>query len=99
MAGSLKLHPSIPDDLLDAMSYYDDISLEIGDRFREEVDGIFDLIAERPNSFPVDVPPVRFAKLRRFPYVVFFVPKSTFVSIMAVVHGSTDPATWRQREV
>ena len=57
-----------------------------------------DEIAERPDSFPLDIPPIRFAKIDRFPYLVFFSVHAHFVSVIAIVHGSREPSNWRERE-
>ena len=37
MAHRLVFHPAIPDDLADALAFYDQISFALGDRFRESV--------------------------------------------------------------
>ena len=41
---------------------------------------------------------VRFAKIDRFPYLVFFSVSPRFVSVIAIVHGSSEPGKWRDRE-
>jgi plasmid stabilization system protein ParE len=87
----------IPDDLAEPLDYYEKISSDLANRFRASVDQRLDDIAERPESFPVDVPPIRFAKIDRFPYLVFFSVKATFVSVIAILHGSSDPSNWRNR--
>lgn len=97
MAHRLIFNPSIPDDLVAALDYYSEMSPALADRFRSAVNRRLDNIAERPESFPVDVDSIRFAKIDRFPYLVFFVLKSDFVSVLAIVHGSKDPVAWRNR--
>lgn len=97
MAHRLIFNPAIPEDLASALDYYGDISPLLANRFRENVDRRFDDIAERPESFPIDVPPIRFASVGRFPYLIFFVVKPEFVSLVAIVHGSSEPETWRSR--
>jgi len=47
---------------------------------------------KHPEMFPADIPPIRFAKIERFPYLIFFVEKSDFVSVIAIVHGASDPS-------
>ena len=98
MAHRLIFNASIPNDLAAALDYYEEISPALADRFRVAVDQRLDDIAERPESFPVDIPPIRFAKTHQFPYLVFFVEKSEFVSVIAIVHGSSQPDTWRNRK-
>lgn len=97
MARRLIFDPCVPDDLANALDYYADISLGLADRFRRAVDNTLDEVAERPESFPFDIAPVRFAKVRSFPYLVFFVAKPRFVSVIAITHGSANPDIWRGR--
>ena len=97
MIRKLIFEPHVPDDLAIALDYYESITVELANRFRQQVDDRLDDIAERPESFPFDIDPIRFAKLERFPYLIFFVVKPNFISILAIVHGSSDPGRWRNR--
>lgn len=97
MTPKLIFAPGVPDDLLVALEYYDSISPELANRFRANVNRRLRDIAVEPEIFPFDVPPIRFARIAQFPYLIFFVDKPTFVSVLAVLHGSSDPDKWRQR--
>lgn len=66
MANKLIFHPHIPDDVVAAVTYYEEISSELANRFWEQVNRRLDDIAARPESFPMDVAPIRFARLERF---------------------------------
>ena len=72
MAHKLIFDPAIPDDLINALDYYEAISPTLANRFRSSVDQKLDDIAERPESFPIDIAPIRFVKIGRFPYLIFF---------------------------
>lgn len=98
MAHRLIFNPLIPGDLVDALDYYENITPELANRFRVNVDQRLDEIASRAESFPIDVSPIRFAKIDRFPYLIFFIAKTDFVSVIAIVHGSSEPSRWRDRE-
>ncbi len=67
MAIELVFHPAIPDDLAPALAYYDEISKTLGNRFRDNVKDLLSEISERPESFPMDVEPIRFGRVERFP--------------------------------
>jgi len=97
VAHRLVFHPSIPDDLARAVSFYEDISPALGDRFRNNVKRSLADISERPESFPNDVGTLRFARVNRFPYLIFFAKRDTHVSVVAIVHGSVAPEKWRGR--
>ena len=98
VAHRLVFNPSVPGDLADALDYYAEISPSLADRFRANVNRRLDEIADRPESFPADIYPIRFAKIDRFPYLIFFAVKPSFVSVIAIVHGSSEPGTWRKRD-
>jgi len=97
VARKLIFDPSIPADLANAVTYYDSISAKLADRFRANVDRRLHDIAAHPESFPADVPPIRFAKIERFPYLIFFKAYENHVSVIAVLHGSSNPERWRNR--
>ena len=69
MAHKLVFHSSIPDDLESALDYYDGISSAVTQRFRAAVSRAIAAVRERPEIFPLDVAPIRFAKVDRFDVV------------------------------
>ena len=97
VAHKLRFHVAIPDDLINALDYYDTISNALGNRFRENVERRLDDIASHPEAFPFDEAPIRFAKVDRFPQLIFFAVESEVVQILAIVHGASDPEKWRTR--
>lgn len=98
MVRKLRFHRSVPDDLVNALDYYEAVSQELANRFRNSVDRRLDQIAENPNLFPSDVDDVRFARLDRFPYIIFFRIESDHVRIVAILHGASHPDKWRLRD-
>lgn len=97
MAIELVFHPAIPDDLAPALAYYDEISKTLGNRFRDNVKDLLSEISERPESFPIDVEPIRFGRVERFPYLILFVSRASYVFVIAILHGASDPRKWRER--
>lgn len=97
MAHKLRFHSAIPDDLVNALDYYDRVSNTLGNRFRENIDRRLDDIVNNPEAFAFDVPPVQFAKIDRLPYLIFFAVKSEVARILAIVHGTSNPEKWRTR--
>lgn len=63
MAKPLRFHPLVANDLSDANRWYDEISAELGNRFRMRIDAQLDEITQRPESFPVAFGDVRFARI------------------------------------
>lgn len=97
MESKLLFEPHVAEDLADALRHYDSIAIQLGNRFRQRVNERLDDIAARAESFPTDIAPVRFAKIEQFPYLIFFVVRPDFVTILAIVHGASDPRRWKHR--
>lgn len=97
MAYKLIFHREIPDDLTSALDYYEPLSDELANGFRQSVDRTLSQVASHPGIFSLDTSPIRFAKTRRFPYLIFFAVKKEAVLILAILHGSSDPSKWRSR--
>jgi plasmid stabilization system protein ParE len=89
----------VPDDLLEALGWYDGKSTVLGDRFRAAVDAAFTSIETSPESYPYAFPDlgVRFYRIRRFPYVILYRVEKSHVLIISVRHGASDPRKWRER--
>ena len=83
MAHKLIFHPSISVDLAGAVGYYEEISIVLANRFRDQVNRRLNEICDHPELFPLDLAPVRFAKIEHFPYIVFFAVNEFTVSILA----------------
>lgn len=65
--------------------------------FLRVVDVTFAIIARTPEIFPTPQKNIRRARLRRFPYGVFFVERSGTISVLAVMHAHRDPRRWLSR--
>ena len=97
MADRLRFHPLVAEDLREATRWYDEISVDLGNRFRSQVNARFDDIAERPESFAIAFDDVHFARIQRFPYLVLFRNLGDVIHLLGVFHSASDPARWRQR--
>ena len=97
MVDRLRFHPLVASDLRDAIAWYDDISVGLGNRFRERVDSRFDDILANPEFFGRAFDDVRFARVHRFPYVILFRSTAETVFVLGVFHTASDPEKWRRR--
>jgi hypothetical protein len=97
MPDRLRFHPLVALDLSAAIRWYGDISGGLGNRFRELVDSRFDDIEARPGRFGFAFDDVRFARVRRFPYVILFRETEQKVTILGVFHSASDPEKWQRR--
>ncbi len=99
MAENLRFHPQVASDLADAIGWYDQRSVGLGERLGAAVDARFDQILETPELFPraFDDEDFRFVRVRRFPYLVLDRLREDTVYVLGVFHSASDPAKWRHR--
>ena len=98
MAEPLRFHPLVADDLEAAANWYDNISPELGIRFRAAIDSRLDAVELRPESFGAVDPPLRASRVERFPYLIVFEHSLMATDVMGVFHTASDPNKWRSRK-
>lgn len=97
----LVVRPRAADDLRTAYEHYAAIDPDLGDGFRDE----FEVVVDRLGMFPLSGRPVegvhgvRRARMRRFPYGVFYRTLSVDeIRILRVLHASQDRSRALQDE-
>lgn len=98
MAEPLHFHPLVADDLAAAAAWYDEISIELGNRFRRAVDSRLDAVELRPESFGLVDQPLRAARVGKFPYLIVYEHSSIVTEVLGVFHTASDPNKWRGRK-
>jgi toxin ParE1/3/4 len=89
--------PAARVELIEAQDWYERQAPGLGRKFRDEVDVQVGRIAVRPLHFPVMLNDVRRARLRRFPYSLFFRPLQDAIYVIPCFHSSRDPNVWQGR--
>jgi toxin ParE1/3/4 len=84
-------------DVAEAFEWYEQRIPGLGLEFLRAVDVTFAIIARAPELFPPLQKGIRRARLRRFPYGVFFIERSGTISVLAVMHAHRDPRRWLSR--
>jgi hypothetical protein len=89
-------------ELIEAVLWYDDQRLGLGDEFAWEFERVRHLICDAPQHWArlgfYDGPhDVRQCFMRRFPYGVVFATRSDEVIIVAVAHMRRLPLYWLER--
>jgi plasmid stabilization system protein ParE len=97
MTFGLLIRPEAERDIGDAADWYDRQRPGLSLEFRAALDKTLDAIAENPRVHPQVYRSLRRALVRRFPFGVFFVPRSKSVIVVAVLHTARDPRLWRAR--
>ena len=86
------------DDLVEAALWYEEQRVGLSDRFLDAVSAAMQVIAARPNSFPIVHRDVRRALVKRFPYAIYFRVESDHILVFAIVHTSRSSRAWRDRQ-
>jgi toxin ParE1/3/4 len=89
--------PEAEQDLVEARDWYEARRIGLGEEFLLAVEEVLGRVLESPESYPVVYRGVRWARLRRFPYLVYYRVKNETVEVLAVLHGSRHPRNWRSR--
>lgn len=84
-------------DLKAAYGWYEQRKRGLGGDLIERYLERLQLIAERPELFADLGEGVRAVALLRFPYAVYYLTLEDAIEVIAVVHTSRDPDTWRLR--
>ena len=97
MTPRLFLRPEARAELAEAFRWYEERSTGLGHEFVRAVRIGLAAIERSPDQFPIAVDDIRRARLRRFPYLIFFVVLPESISVLAVMHGRRDPRRWQAR--
>lgn len=77
-------------DLADAIEWYEIKKLGLGKQFLSAVETCIGLIALEPEMFPVIHKNIRKARIKRFPYSIYFNCNQENLFIFAIFHAKRD---------
>lgn len=97
MTPAVRLTSAAVQDLALAARWYSDEAPSTLASFEEEVDAAFGRISEGPDLYQIVEPTIRRAPLRKFPFSIFYRALPQWIEVIAVLHQSRDPRTWRRR--
>lgn len=95
MSYLVRIRPSAESDIEKAYSWYENQRPGLGRQFTEELEIVFDRLAETPLIYADIYKGVRRALIRRFPFAVFFLTTESEVRVLAVVRMTRNPLVWR----
>jgi plasmid stabilization system protein ParE len=84
-------------DVASATHWYERQRSGLGDEFLDSLNSRLSEIEAAPLAYAVTYREVRRAKLRRFPYIVYYRLLDDRIEVLGVLHGSRDPRVWQQR--
>ena len=94
----VRFHPEAREEYLEAIAWYLTHSDAVARAFQQEVHAAVKRIQDGPSQCPLFVDQVRWIRLHRFPYLLYFeVTSSSHVVVLAVAHANRRPGYWRSR--
>lgn len=91
-------HPEAEIEFNEAISYYDEIEVELGDDFTDEVYSAVERIVAFPKAWPVLEGDIRRSLVRRFPYGILYSEEPGGIYIISVMHLNRSPDYWKHRK-
>jgi plasmid stabilization system protein ParE len=88
------LRPGAERDIEIARNWYDTQQFGLGEAFLSAVQERLEAIRQFPEACPKIHKTVRRALVRRFPYLIFYLPSPSKIIVLAVLHTSRNPANW-----
>jgi plasmid stabilization system protein ParE len=86
------------EDVEAAKAWYNEQRDGLGDDFVAALENAIRLIVEFPEAFPEIAARHRRALLHRFPYALYYRVEGDVLEVLACLHGSRSPETWRSRD-
>lgn len=84
-------------DAAEAYHWYEEKQQYLGTSFFAELGETEDLISDNPELYMKIRGEVRRAVIHKFPYSIFYIARSDFISVIAVMRHSRNPDLWRSR--
>ena len=84
-------------DALEAYRWYESQERGLGAEFREELHAAINRLRKAPKSNRTLLRETRRARLKRFPYGVFYRDYADVIVVVAVMHGRRHPKRWKLR--
>ncbi len=84
-------------ELAEAVEYYNEQNPGLGYDFIAEVKKTFTRIADYPNAWLSISKRTRRCRVSRFPYAVIYQHREDGILVVAVMHMSRRPGSWRER--
>ena len=92
-----EFNPAARDEFDEAFDWYAKRSRQAAVGFAMAVDATIDAILESPGQFAMTLAGCRFARTKRYPYLIIFRNSPRGVVVIAVAHSRRRPGYWRSR--
>ena len=85
----VRVDPQFESDLDAAITWYETISADVADDFRQPVSNCFASVSSYPESYPIVELPLRVAILKRFPWLVVYRHEPDLIILLRFVHSAS----------
>jgi plasmid stabilization system protein ParE len=89
--------PAAREEFDEAFDWYAKRSRQAAIGFAAAVDATIEAILQAPDRFATTSAGCRFARTKRYPYLIIFRSSPRGVSVIAVAHSRRRPGYWRSR--
>ena len=93
----IDFHHAASAEFIEASARYEGKRLGLGFEFIAEIDRCVSQASKKPLQFAVVSVDIRRVVANRFPYSVYFRAEKHRIVVLAVFHGSRNPAIWLAR--
>lgn len=93
----LSYRPEIEDDVVDAVTWYDEKRRGLGEEFLCDYLAAIRRIRDNPLHFAIAANGLRPCRLKRFPYIVHFTIVDDGILIVALMAGERDDSAYLHR--
>jgi toxin ParE1/3/4 len=92
-----EFHPEALAEFREAAEYYESCQSQLGHRFTDSIESGIQQICEEPQRWRVFEGDVRRYLVHVFPYAILFSTEREHILIIAVMHCSREPGSWKSR--
>ncbi|MFN5168516.1 MAG: type II toxin-antitoxin system RelE/ParE family toxin [Cyclobacteriaceae bacterium] len=85
----------VQQDIARILEWYDEQQPGLGDRFVNKLGDIVDFLAVNPLAYPISYSTFRVARLKNFPYQVFYKAYESKILIYGIFHTRRNPHSIR----
>jgi len=97
MSLPIAFHPAVYDDVEDARRYYEQRQAGLGGRFVAALETVYRRVEANPATFGRVRRSVRFARVNKFPFVVYFQIEPDRIFVLSVQHNRRSQKVWQSR--
>ncbi len=97
MSLPVSFHRAASAEFIEASAWYETKRVGLAHDFIAEIDRCVSLASQHPLQFAVVREDIRRVVANRFPYSVYFRAEKNRIVVLAVFHGSRNPAIWQTR--